>query len=127
MFRKINEAMLKEYELFELGNVKQIKLGSSFAVVITEKKTISLFETEERDGIMVGLLFEDVSINSTEEVKSIEIDSPMEISMVDICTSEGSLYFTNGEVVRVELKREEDLINSTEYDFVVTGRVVTYC
>jgi hypothetical protein len=126
MFTQINEAILKEHEIFGLGNVKEIKLGSSFAVVVTDTKTISLFETEDSDGILVGISFEDVSTDSTEEVKSVTIDTPMEISMVDICTSEGSLYFTNGNVVTVELKREEDLIDTTDYDFVVTGREVTF-
>lgn len=111
---------------FGLGKIKEIKLGKTFAVVITETKPVSLIESDDNSGIYMRVELMDVSTNTCEEVETIEVEIPIEISMVDVCTSEASLYFTNEQSVKVELKREEDLIDCADYDFVVTGREVTF-
>lgn len=124
--KEINIKCLEEWGINNYGRVESIGLGETFAVIKAEKGNISLVETSDGDAITMSVQQEDIRESYEEKIRNITFEEEVYISNVDVCTSEATIYFTNKTQVNVELERDEDDVNSCDYDSIVLSRKVTF-
>ncbi|MCB2292185.1 hypothetical protein LGK95_01365 [Clostridium algoriphilum] len=117
---KIHTHNLKKWEIDGFGNCLEVYVkNESYVAVKCELGIIYL--------LIEGNIGEDRYISvSTENRDTIsdnvyQIEGAVQVANIDISTSEGTIIFTNGKELHIELNRDIDLVDSDDYDSTVIG------
>jgi len=116
---------LKEWKIDGFGNCLEVYVkNENYVAVKCELGIIYL--------LIQGKIGEDRYISvSTENRDTIsdnvyQIEGAVQVANIDICTSKGTIIFTNGKELHIEINRDIDLIDSDDYNSTVKGIITEF-
>ncbi|MBW9151719.1 hypothetical protein [Clostridium estertheticum] len=121
----IHKHNLKEWEIDGLGNCLEVYVNNeNYVAVKCELGIIYL--------LVEGNIGEDRYISvSTENRDTIsdnvyQIEGGVQVANIDICTSEGTITFTNAKKLHIKLNRDINLVDSDKYNSTVKGIITEF-
>ena len=121
----IHKHNLKEWKIDGLGNCLEVYVNNeNYVAVKCELGIIYL--------IIKGNVGEDRYISvSTENRDTIsdnvyQIEEGVEVANIDISTSEGTITFTNGKKLHIEINRDSNLVDSDDYNRTVKAIITEF-
>ncbi|MBX4269456.1 hypothetical protein [Clostridium estertheticum] len=121
----IHKHNLKEWEIDGLGDCLEVYVNNENYVAVKCELGIIYLLAE-------GNIGEDRYISvSTDNRDTIsdnvyQIESGVQVANIDICTSEGTITFTNGKKLHIELNRDINLVDSDDYNSTVKSIITEF-
>ena len=114
----IHKHNLKEFEIDGFGNCLEAYVNNeNYVAVKCELGIIYLLI----DGNIGEDRYISVSTEKSDEISDnvYQIEGGVQVANIEVSTSEGTITFTNGKMLHIELLRDTDLVDSDDYNSTV--------